>query len=161
MMLHRVPAIPCYISYAREPDDAFVDDFTQRKGRHWKDISGPIDAYIGLQVRKHISEATSYRRRRRAQHAEIYAARLQRLIDSEINRGLAIIAFNDDFEVHKGSGYRIVEGNAFEAAISKLIADLGPISNKDLRRKRIQCRYWADSCAFEISQAFFGKTLPA
>jgi hypothetical protein len=161
MLRHAVRAAPCYITYENEPDDAFVEDFTARKGQHWKEIRGPIDAYIGQQVLKHIDEALSHRRRRRAQHVHIYAARLQRLIDGEINRGLAIIAYNDTFEVHHGSGYQIVECDAFEGAISRLIAGIRPLSRKELRRKRIQSRHWADSCAFAISQAFFGKTLPA
>lgn len=157
---HRVPGIPCYIEYEIEPTDDFVEQFTALKQEHWDEILAPIDVYIGESALAHIEEARTIRRKRKAKHVDIYKERLQKLIDKEVNRGMAIIAVNDRVEVRLASGYSIVNQQSFEAAMARLIRKAIGENVGDVRYKRRQCRHWADSCAFEIAQAFFGRRLP-
>lgn len=159
-LVHKVPGIPCYIEYEIEPDEDYVRRFTDLKRETWPEIQGPIDAYIGQSTMQHISEASSIRRRRRARSRDVYAARLQKLIDAEVNRGLAIIAINDRVEVKFASGYSIVNKQPFENAIGRLLKAMNGGKLDNFAFKKRQCRYWADSCAFEIAQAFFGRRLP-
>ena len=153
-----VPTTPCFIDYNDEPDDGFVQRFTAHKQRLWGAVNASIDIYIGEQVGKHIAASSSKKQKQRAKSVAAYTQVLQGHIDAQVNRGLAIIAFNPDVITYSGP-YAIVETQVFEFAIKELLADFGGFSGADLRRRRVQSRHWVDACAFELSQSFFGRRL--
>ena len=158
-LVHKVPNIPCYIEYDIEPDADYIKHFTEMKAENWTEIGGAVDAYIGNSAMEYINAASSMRRRRRAKHRHIYQARAQKLIDHEVNRGLAIIAINDRVEVRFASGYSVVNKQYFEQAMGRLFKAIHGPTVTGLAYKKRQARHWADSCAYEIGQAFFARRL--
>ena len=158
-LFHKVPNIPCFIEYDIEPDSEYIKRFTDLKAANWSEIGGPVDAYIGDSAMEYINASSTRRRRRRAKHRHVYQARVQSLIDYEVNRGLAIISLNDRVEIKRASGFAVVNKQYFEQAMGRLFKAMHGSDATGLSYKKRQARYWADSCAYEIGQAFFGRRL--
>ena len=155
MLKLKVPKVNCYLVYANEPDDEYVAAFTELKREVWPQIDAPIDSYIGDRLKENVLKVPSNRRRRLAAGFETARLAIQALIDTPVNRGLAIISVNERFEVIGGSGDKVVDTQSFELAMKSLMSQLDSPGQDLLRSRRVQARTWVDSCADELTSAFF------
>lgn len=155
MPVLRVRGVQAYLVYEIDPPQEFVDHFTQRKLQHWPEINAPIDAYIGKRLEERIKKEKSRRRRLASAAFPAVRARAQSLIDTEVNRGLAVIAYNESFIIRNGSSESVVEMQAFELAMKRLMAEHGEPGKRLLRQRRRGARFWVDKCTKDLSDKFF------
>ncbi|MBA4772052.1 MAG: hypothetical protein H2054_02940 [Sphingomonas sp.] len=132
--------------FANDVDAAYLANFTAAKGRLWGRVQRPVDDFIITRIierLKKLSGLTVIQIERI--ESDAFADLLRNAVYQDLNRGLAIIAFNDAVEIKDSARCRIICDDLMTEVIRQMLLDFGQFRRDVLTSKTRACVVWIDT----------------